>query len=107
MATGIDLGPGDEVLTTNHEHGGGTCCWEYLQKHRGVRVNYMKMANPVQDKEQFLRLLEEHLTRRTRVVSLMHVDTITGMVYPLADVARITRPRDILLVCGGAIRRAC
>ena len=102
VATGIDLGPGDEVLTTNHEHGGGTCCWEYLQKHRGVRVNYMKMPIPVQDKEQFLRLLEEHLTPRTRVVSLMHVDTITGMVYPLADVAKITRPRGILLVCDGA-----
>jgi selenocysteine lyase/cysteine desulfurase len=32
----------------------------------------------------------------------MHVDTITGMVYPLADVAKITRPRGILLVCDGA-----
>jgi selenocysteine lyase/cysteine desulfurase len=67
-----------------------------------VRANYFKIPNPVQDKEQFLHLLEEHLTRRTRVVSLMHVDTITGMVYPLADVARITKPRSILLVCDGA-----
>jgi selenocysteine lyase/cysteine desulfurase len=102
VATGIDLGPGDEVLTTNHEHPGGACCWEYLQKHRGVRVNYMKMPIPVRDEEQFLRRLEEHLTPRTRVVSLMHVDTLTGMVYPLADVAKITRPRGILLVCDGA-----
>lgn len=102
IATGIDLDAGDEVLTTSHEHGGGVCCWEHLQKHRGVQVNYMKMPNPVQNKEQFLQLLEQHLTPRTRVVSLMHVDTITGMVYPLADVAKITRPRGILLVCDGA-----
>ena len=102
IASGIDLEPGDEVLTTNHEHGGGVCCWEYLQKHRGVRVNYMKMPNPVRDKAEFLRVFEQHLTPRTRVVSLMHIDTITGMVYPLADVAKITRPRGILLVCDGA-----
>ncbi len=102
IASGIDLEPGDEVLTTSHEHGGGVCCWEYLQKHRGVRVNYMKMPNPVRDKAEFLRVFEQHLTPRTRVVSLMHIDTITGMVYPLADVAKITRPRGILLVCDGA-----
>ena len=27
IATGIDLDPGDEILTTSHEHGGGVCCW--------------------------------------------------------------------------------
>ena len=102
VAGGIDLDPGDEILTTNHEHGRGICCWEHLQKHLGVRVNYLKMPNPVRDKEQFLRVFEQHLTPRTRVVSLMHVDTITGMVYPLADVAAITRPRGIILVCDGA-----
>jgi selenocysteine lyase/cysteine desulfurase len=102
IATGIDLDPGDEILTTSHEHGGGVCCWEHLQRHRGVRINYMKMPNPVQNKEEFLRVFEQHLTPRTRVVSLMHIDTITGMVYPLADVAKITRPKGILLVCDGA-----
>lgn len=102
VATGIDLDAGDEVLTTSHEHGGGVCCWEFLQKHKGVRVNYMKMPNPVKDTAQFLRVFEQHLTPRTRVVSLQHVDTITGMVYPLAEVAKITRPRGIILVCDGA-----
>jgi selenocysteine lyase/cysteine desulfurase len=103
IATGIELNAGDEVLTTNHEHGGGTSCWEYLHKHRGVQINYMRMADPVEDKEHFLRVFEQHLTPRSRVVSLMHVDTISGMVYPLADVAKITRPRGILLVCDGAL----
>ena len=103
LATGIELNAGDEILTTNHEHGGGTCCWEYLHKHRGVQINYMKMPDPVRDKEHFLSIFEQHLTPRTRVVSLMHVDTITGMVYPLADVAKITRPRGILLICDGAL----
>jgi selenocysteine lyase/cysteine desulfurase len=102
VATGIDLAPGDEVLTTNHEHGGGLLCWHWLQQRRGVQVNYLDMPDPVQSAEQFLRLFEQHLTPRTRVVSLMHVDTITGMTYPLAEVAKITRPRGILLICDGA-----
>ena len=102
VATGIDWKPGDEVLTTNHEHGGGMVCWQHLRKHRGVVVKYLKMPTPLGDKDEFLDLLERHLTPRTRVCSLMDVDTITGLRYPLADVARITRPRGVLLVCDGA-----
>lgn len=102
VATGIDWEPGDEVLTTNHEHGGGMVCWQHVRKHRGVVVKYLKMPTPLRDKDEFLDLLERHLTPRTRVCSLMDVDTITGLRYPLADVARITRPRGVLLVCDGA-----
>jgi selenocysteine lyase/cysteine desulfurase len=102
VASGIDLRPGDEVLTTNHEHGGGMVCWQHLKKHRGIELNYLEMPDPVTSKAQFLRLFEQHLTPRTRVVSLMHIDTITGMQYPLADVAAITRPKGILLVCDAA-----
>ena len=102
VATGIDWEPGDEVLTTNHEHGGGMVCWQHLRKHRGVVVRYLKMPTPLSHKDHFLDLVEQHLTPRTRVCSFMHVDTITGLRYPLADVARITRPRGVLLVCDGA-----
>ena len=102
VATGIDWEPGDEVLTTNHEHGGGMVCWQHVRKHRGVVVKYLKMPTPLRDKDEFLDLLERHLTPRTRVCSLMDVDTITGLRYPLADAARITRPRGVLLVCDGA-----
>jgi selenocysteine lyase/cysteine desulfurase len=102
VALGIKLRPGDEVLTTNHEHPGGLVCWEYLAKHHGVKIVQIKMPAPIRDKAHFLDLVKKHLTRRTKVCSLMHVDTITGMQLPLADVARITRPRGILLVCDGA-----
>ena len=102
VATGLDLAPGDEILTTNHEHGGGMVCWQYLRKYRGVKVNYLKMPNPVRDKAQLLEVIEQHLTPRTRVCSFMHVDTITGLQMPMADIAALTRPRDILLVCDAA-----
>jgi len=102
IATGMDLEPGDEILTSNHEHGGGMVCWQYLRKHRGVKVNYLKMPNPVSDKRELLDLIEEQLTPRTKVCSFMHVDTITGLQMPLADIAALTRPRDILLVADGA-----
>ena len=102
VATGLKLERGDEVLTTNHEHPGGLFCWDFLAKHHGVKVVPITMPAPVRDKAQFLELVERHLTPRTKVCSFQHVDTITGMQLPMADIAAITRPRGILLVCDGA-----
>ncbi len=102
IATGLDLQPGDEVLTTNHEHGGGMICWQYLRKRRGVKLNYLELPTPVRDTAQLLELVEQNLTPRTRACSFMHADTITGMQMPLAEISELTRPRDILLVSDGA-----
>lgn len=101
-AAGLHLEPGDEVLTTDHEHGGGMVCWQYLAKHHGVKVRYVEVPDPVQSPEQIVHLVEQHITPRTRVCSFSHVDTITGMIFPMAQVARLTRPRGIVLVCDGA-----
>lgn len=102
VATGIDLKEGDEVLTTNHEHGGGMTGWQYLAKHRGVKIVQVKIPPPAQSKDQIVGLLAARITPRTRVVFLSHVETITGTLMPLAEVAALTRPKGILLVCDGA-----
>jgi selenocysteine lyase/cysteine desulfurase len=96
------LRPGDEVLTTTHEHPGGSVCWEFLAKHQGAKIVRIPMPAPVKDKGQILQLVQDHLTPHTRVCSVSHVETITGLQMPLAEIAAITRPRDILLVCDGA-----
>ena len=102
VASGLDLQPGDEVLTTNHEHGGGMVCWQHLARTRGVVVRCIKMPNPVRNAAEILQLVEDHLTPRTRVCSFCHIDTITGLQMPLTAIAALTQPRDILLVCDGA-----
>lgn len=102
VATGLKLQPGDEILTTNHEHGGGMVGWQYLAKHRGLKIVQFKIPPPAQSKEQILQLIADHLTPRTRVCFFSHVETITGMVMPLAEISALVRPKGILLVCDGA-----
>jgi selenocysteine lyase/cysteine desulfurase len=102
VADGLFLEPGDQVLTTNHEHGGGMVCWQHLRKHRGIEIVYIKMPTPLQSKQQIVDLVREHITPRTKVCSLCHIDTITGIQLPLAEIAAITRPQGIVLVCDGA-----
>jgi selenocysteine lyase/cysteine desulfurase len=104
VAQGVSrwLRAGDEILTTNHEHPGGSLCWEYLAKQQGLKIIQIPMPAPVKDKAQILQLVRDHLTPRTRICSFSHIETITGLQMPLADIAALCRPRDILLCCDGA-----
>ena len=102
VATALKLRSGDEILTTNHEHSGGMICWQHLAREFGARVVCVELPAPVADKAQLLDRITSRITGRTRVCSLSHVDTLTGCVMPLADIAQITRPKGILLVCDGA-----
>ena len=102
VATGIRWEPGDEVLTTDHEHPGGILCWLHMQGMAGIRVRQIHLPTPTVDKAEILQRIEDGLTDRTRVVSVSHVNTTTGLRMPLAEIAAITRPRGILLVADGA-----
>lgn len=102
IATGLDLQPGDEVLTTNHEHGGGMVCWQYLRKHRGINIRYVELPKQIASEADILNRISEAITPKTKVCSFSHVDTITGLRMPIEKISGFTRPREILFVCDGA-----
>ena len=35
---------GDRVLTTDHEHEGGSVCWKYFAKRNGVEIDRITAA---------------------------------------------------------------
>lgn len=102
IAQGAELKPGDQILSTDHEHPGGSVCWEWLAERTGAEIVRIPMPATAESADQVVELVKEHLTPRTRVCSFSHVSTITGLVLPMAAIAEVTRPRGILLACDGA-----
>ena len=102
VANGIDLAPGDEVLTTTHEHIGGFCCWELQAARRGVVVRTFDPPLDPADEEELVAAWQSRLSPRTRVLSISHVLFTTGMIQPVARVVRLARERGIVTVVDGA-----
>lgn len=98
----LDLQTGDEILTTDHEHGGGENGLFYLAETKGAIVRKVEMPFAAESPEQIVEIVRKGITARTRVVMLSHVSTITGLRMPFAEIAAITRPRNILLIADGA-----
>ncbi len=102
VAAGIGLGRGDEVLTTTHEHAGGRCCWElHAARHGSVMRTFDPPLDPASDEELVDAWLAQ-VTPRTRVMSISHVLFTTGMIQPVAKLARAARQRGIITVIDGA-----
>jgi isopenicillin-N epimerase len=102
VANGLELNAGDEVITTNHEHIGGLCCWQLIAKRRNVLLRQVELPNPPLDANQVLDRLVSAITPRTRVVSVSHVNFTNGLIMPVPQLIAHCRPRGIIVVVDGA-----
>ncbi len=99
IARGLPLKAGDEVLLSTHEHVGGAMPWLGLAKDSAIKINLFEPGLTAADN---LNLIEQHLTPKTRVVSISHATCTTGLFFPVKEIARLCHARNILLVLDGA-----
>lgn len=102
VAMGLDLEPGSEILTSDHEHIGGLCPWQLVSKRRGLPLRIFSLPVPAQSSRELLAAIESALSEQTRVLSLSHVTFTTGTRLPLETLAGSCRERGVILVVDGA-----
>jgi len=98
----LPLKAGDEILTTKLEHGGGEVGLEYLVKTRGAVLRKMELELPPASTAEIVAAVEKALTPATKLVMFSHVNTITGVRMPLAEISKLTRGRGIFFLVDGA-----
>lgn len=102
VANGLELGPGDEVVTTDHEHIGGLEPWRLQEARRGLVLTRASLPVPATSADELLEAVWGRVGPRTRVVSVSHVTFTTGTVLPVAELARRCAGAGIVLVVDGA-----
>ena len=94
-----NLKEGDEVLVTEMEHHAGLVPWHLVAGLTGAKVK----AIPLTEEGRLdLSALEDLLTERTRVVSLVHMSNVLGTINPVAEIARRAKEAGALVVVDGA-----
>jgi isopenicillin-N epimerase len=99
---GIDLAPGDEVVTTTQDYGRMLDTWE--QRVRRDRITLTKISFPVPPPSMadLTQRLERALGPKTKVLHFCHITNLTGQIFPVADICRIARNRGIQTIVDGA-----
>jgi selenocysteine lyase/cysteine desulfurase len=102
IALGLNLDRGDRVLTTDIEHEGGSIGWRYLERRRGINIDVVSIVPGDFDTRAIISRFEKAVTERTKVISVSHVITSTGLRMPIAEIAALARNRAVLCVVDGA-----
>lgn len=99
---GLDLAPGDEVITTTREHPAALSPWLVLARRRELVVKQIELPAPMTGPEQALGLFAGAVTERTKVFAFSHIQHDDGAVLPIRDLCTFARQRGILTVIDGA-----
>src|SRR5688572_27945718 len=102
IAQGLRLGAGDRVLLTDQEHSGGLHCWQYLAHHHGVELDVVPIPRAEHRTTVIVDAIAKGIRDRTRVISVSHVFSSTGLRMPIAEVAALARSRGVMCVVDGA-----
>ena len=102
IAHGIRLRRGDRILLTDQEHEGGETGWLHRQRQDEIVIDRVSIPVGNHDVAAILRRFEAGISPRTRVISVSHVLSSTGLRMPIADIAALARRRGVLCIVDGA-----
>jgi isopenicillin-N epimerase len=102
VAQSLDLSPGDEIVTTDHEYSALEKTWAYVCRRTGARVVQIKVPMSFVSEAAFTEALVAAFTERTRVLFLSHITSPTALVFPIERAIKEAKTRGIWTVIDGA-----
>jgi cysteine desulfurase / selenocysteine lyase len=89
--------PGDEVLISEMEHHANLVPWQQLAERTGATLRWFKVLP-----DGRLDLDEPLITERTKIVALSGQSNVTGVMPPVAEIARLAHEVGALVLADGA-----
>jgi selenocysteine lyase/cysteine desulfurase len=87
----LRIAPGQEVLTTEHEHYSCRTSIEYRAKREGFRVHTIRLYDEPRSvsTDEILGRIRKHVTAKTRVLALTWVHSGSSIKLPATEVSRL------------------
>ena len=98
----MDLQPGDELLTTNHEYNACRNVLEFVADRAGARVVVAELPFPIGGSDEAVAAVMARATPRTRLALIDHVTSQTGLVLPVDRIVAGLRELGVETLVDGA-----
>ena len=102
LLMGMDLKPGDEILTTTQDYGRMLTTLRQREKREGLVLKLIKIPIPPKNLSEITSAFESGITNRTRLILMSHQINITGQITPVKAVCDMARAHGIETIIDGA-----
>jgi selenocysteine lyase/cysteine desulfurase len=99
---GLDLQPGDEVVTTDQDYGRMLDTWDQRARRDKIKVTKIAFPVPTTNISELTGRIEQAVTPKTKVIHFCHITNLTGQLFPVRDIARMARAKGIKTIVDGA-----
>lgn len=100
ISYGIDWHPGDEVITTNHEHINALGPLYQIRDRFGIKIRVADLGTSAE--RPLVEAIQELVTPRTRLIDVSHVTWTTGTVLDIQALGHFGREHTIPTLIDGA-----
>lgn len=98
----LDLHPGDELLTTNHDYNACRNVLAEAAARVGAKVVVAQVPFPLASEQQIIDAILAAVTQRTRLAMIDHITSPTALVFPVAKIIRLLAARGVETLVDGA-----
>lgn len=102
VARSLQLKPGDEILTTNHEYGACDYTWEFICGKHAARYIHQSISLPVCSEEEIVERFWLGVTARTKAIYLSHITSPTALRLPVEAICRRARQTGVMTIIDAA-----
>ena len=102
LILGMDLHPGDEILTTNLDYPRMITTIQQRERRDGVKMVQVKVPAPATSHKELLSAFENGITSKTKMIVVSQVSFMNGQIFPIRDVVALGRKHGIPVIVDGA-----
>jgi selenocysteine lyase/cysteine desulfurase len=99
---GIDLRPGDEVLTTNQDYPRMLTTFRQRERREGIVLKAISFPVPPPSMDDLYDRIERAVTPKTRLILVCHITNRTGQIFPIKRICEMAHSRNIPVIVDGA-----
>ncbi|MBP1769033.1 MAG: cefD 5, partial [Candidatus Aminicenantes bacterium] len=101
VQNGIDLKPGDEVVTTEQDYPRMLTTWDQRMRREGIKITRFQFPVPTTQDDLYQRF-EKAISPKTKVFHFTHITNLTAQLFPVKRISQLARSKGIVTIVDGA-----
>jgi len=102
LLMGLDLKPGDEILTTTQDYGRMLTTLRQRERREGLILKLVQIPIPPKNLNEITAAFERGITPKTKLILISHQINLTGQITPVKAVCDMARAKGIETIVDGA-----
>jgi selenocysteine lyase/cysteine desulfurase len=99
---GLNLKEGDEVVLSRFDYPNMVNAWKQREKRDGIKLVWIDIPQPTEEDDVIVKLYENAITSKTRIVHITHLINWTGNIVPCKAIADMAHKKGCEVIVDGA-----